>query len=149
MASSPALSANVLFGAFTRPTEYKVEEKRMHIVALALIGLALLGTAPASAQYYGGRPYYEEDREYGPPRDRPGRRYYDGYRDDGPPPYGRGRPREFYEPRRPAYGYGRPQGFGRVCVTSRGNCQARPGPINSSCGCNIPGFGPKRGAIGF
>ncbi len=38
--------------------------------------------------------------------------------------------------------------FGRICVTARGNCPTRPGPFNAPCGCEIPGFGLKRGAIG-
>jgi hypothetical protein len=36
--------------------------------------------------------------------------------------------------------------MGSVCVTARGDCG---GPINSPCECYIPGFGPKRGAIGY
>jgi hypothetical protein len=38
--------------------------------------------------------------------------------------------------------------MGSVCVTARGDC-AGGGPINSPCECYIPGFGPKRGAIGY
>ena len=118
----------------------------MRTIALALIGLVSLASVPASAQPYGGGwGYYEDDdRDFGPPRDRRGPRDYDRW-DDGPP-----RSREFYE-RRPAYSYryGRQQRFGRMCVTARGNCPAPPGPLNTPCGCDIPGFGPKRGAIGF
>ena len=105
----------------------------MRTIILALVALISLASLPASAQPYGGG----------------GGRYYN---DDGfvPPRYRPGPPR-FYDRRRPdyGYGYGRRQRFGRVCVTSRGNCVTRPGPINSSCGCMIPGFGPKRGAIGY
>ncbi|MBE7249195.1 MAG: hypothetical protein INR63_30005, partial [Actinomycetospora chiangmaiensis] len=39
--------------------------------------------------------------------------------------------------------------IGRICVTARGNCPTRPAPLNSSCGCEVPGFGFKRGAIGY
>ncbi|WP_342110260.1 hypothetical protein [Methylobacterium sp. SI9] len=35
-----------------------------------------------------------------------------------------------------------------VCVTSRGTCAAPPGLPNTPCGCEIPGFGYKRGLIG-
>ena len=47
--------------------------------------------------------------------------------------------------------YDRPRGYGRrgsVCVTARGNCMTRPAPFNAPCGCEVPGFGFKRGAIG-
>ena len=103
----------------------------MRILILALVALVSLADMPASAQPYGGGWRYYDDG-YAPPRYRPG-------------------PPRFYE-RRPygyRYGYGRPQRFGRVCVTSRGNCITRPSPISSPCGCMIPGFGPKRGAIGY
>ena len=56
-----------------------------------------------------------------------------------------------YRPRRPPppdYYDDRPRRFGRICVTARGNCPTRPGPFNAPCGCEIPGFGLKRGAIG-
>jgi hypothetical protein len=40
------------------------------------------------------------------------------------------------------------EGAGRsVCVTSRGNCDAGYAPPGTGCGCNIPGFGPKRGQV--
>ncbi|MCJ2089295.1 hypothetical protein MKK88_25375 [Methylobacterium sp. E-005] len=35
-----------------------------------------------------------------------------------------------------------------VCVTSRGTCAAPAGLPNTPCGCEIPGFGYKRGQIG-
>ncbi|HEY0270005.1 MAG TPA: hypothetical protein VGC10_03340 [Sphingomonas sp.] len=66
---------------------------------------------------------------------------YDPYRRP-PPPYGYDRP----PPPRDAY-YRREREFGRMCVTSRGTCEAAPGPIGISCRCNIPGFGKKRGSI--
>jgi hypothetical protein len=37
--------------------------------------------------------------------------------------------------------------MGSVCVTARGHCGT--GPLNAPCECSIPGFGPKRGAIGY
>jgi hypothetical protein len=37
-----------------------------------------------------------------------------------------------------------------MCVTSRGSCDyGRPIPRNTPCSCDIPGFGMKRGAIGY
>lgn len=91
----------------------------------ALVGAAISSTTSANAQYYD--PYYRPAPRYD--YDRP------------PPPY--------YGYDRPRYGYERPyrQRFGDVCVTSRGSCEARPAPANSSCSCYIEGFGMKRGAI--
>ena len=99
---------------------------RTHMVRAASAALALwavAGTAPAGAQYGGG---------YGPRYDD---RYDEERYDD-----------ERYERRRSRrYGGGR---GGSVCVTARGNCIVPPAPFNSGCGCEIPGFGLKRGAIG-
>lgn len=108
------------------------------VMTAALAALTLgLGVAPAFAQYSfgydeGPRRRYEERYDYDRPR----------YRDDRP------RYRDEYErPRyRGEYGGGR---IGRICVTARGNCPTRPAPLNSSCGCEVPGFGFKRGAIGY
>lgn len=107
-------------------------------VTLALAALAAAFCMPtgASAQYYDP--------------------YGDGYyRRPPPPPPGYYRPRpEYGYPPRPDYGYP-PPGYGRarlgtICVTSRGNCSVgRPIPIQSPCGCYIPGFGQKRGAVGY
>jgi hypothetical protein len=36
--------------------------------------------------------------------------------------------------------------WGRVCVTSRGNCRVSA-PRGISCRCEIPGFGRKRGIV--
>src|SRR5918994_923676 len=46
-------------------------------------------------------------------------------------------------------GYGSPRMRmgGSLCVTSRGSCPTRPAPHNAPCGCDIPGFGFKRGAV--
>lgn len=99
-------------------------------ILLASLG-ALLAAAPASAQYYGG------GYGYGPG---PG---YDDY--DRPR-----RRRDEWERRRDYDdGYGRRGGYSRrggTCVTSRGNCPSYA-PPGSSCGCSIPGFGPKRGIV--
>jgi len=77
-----------------------------------------------------------------------------GYGDDyGRPRYERRYDEDRYERRR-RYDedrYDRPRGYGRrgsVCVTARGNCMTRPAPFNAPCGCEVPGFGFKRGAIG-
>jgi hypothetical protein len=51
-----------------------------------------------------------------------------------------------YLPPRPSYRQGR---YASTCVTSRGACPARPAPPNSPCGCEIPGFGYKRGATTY
>jgi hypothetical protein len=91
---------------------------------LILLGTASLGAAsPAIAQYY---------YPYAPP---PPPRYYQPNPYAQPNPWGGG------------YYYQRPVPLGNVCVTSRGSCRTRMQPANTPCGCNIPGFGPKRGAI--
>jgi hypothetical protein len=91
----------------------------------SLVGLGLLAAVvPSLAQYYP----YPQPRPYYEPAPRP---YYQ------PNPYQGG---GYYQPYRPVV-------IGNICVTSRGSCQTRPRPENSSCGCNIPGFGPKRGAV--
>jgi hypothetical protein len=43
-------------------------------------------------------------------------------------------------------GRDRRSGWGRVCVTSRGNCRVSA-PRGVSCRCEIPGFGRKRGVV--
>ncbi|MCF4123997.1 hypothetical protein [Methylobacterium sp. SyP6R] len=98
------------------------------IAALAALTLGL-GVAPAFAQYG-----YDEDY-------RPRRRYEERYDYDRP----RYRRDDYDRPGYREYG-GR---IGRICVTARGNCPTRPAPLNSSCGCEVPGFGFKRGAIGY
>ncbi|HEY8384321.1 MAG TPA: hypothetical protein VIL09_19445 [Microvirga sp.] len=134
--------------------------KRLVLVAAALAALA--AAAPASAQSLqdgpGGSMYrdfgndgpprrYErqfQEREYYAPRQR--RDYYSERYDDRPR---RGGYSERYDdrPRRGAY---RQTRAGSVCVTARGNCDTGAVlPLNTPCGCNIPGFGQKRGAIGF
>lgn len=102
--------------------------KRLIAVA-ALIGAGLVA-APATAQYYG--PGYDRP----PPSDYGPRRYRDRDEDDDYDRGPRGRP------------YGRPDPrFGNTCVTSRGACPTRPAPRNAPCGCEVPGFGFKRGAV--
>lgn len=98
---------------------------RITLAALAALTLAPAMSVPASAQYY------REEYDYRPRR-------------PPPPDYYDDRPRRHY---REDYGYGGGR-FGRICVTARGNCPTRPGPFNTPCGCEIPGFGFKRGAIG-
>lgn len=104
--------------------------KRFALAAIAALTLGTtLGASSAGAQYYGN--------EYGGPR-----RFDRGYDDDRP------RRREYDEDRyerRRGDEYGR---RGSICVTARGNCVTRPAPFTSPCGCEVPGFGFKRGAIG-
>ena len=101
--------------------------KRITLAALAALAIApALGTR-ADAQFYGDA--------YGYGRRPPPPDYYDDYRP-------RPRYRDDYGDRNPR------RGFGSVCVTARGTCPTRPGPFNAPCGCEIPGFGLKRGAIG-
>jgi hypothetical protein len=107
-------------------------------LAATAVGLASL---PASAQWgppgggYGGQGGYGGGPRGGYRQD------FDDDEDERPryrrrPAYGEG------------YGYGAPR-VGAICVTSRGNCRTRPAPLNSPCGCDVPGFGFKRGAIGY
>ncbi|GJE39391.1 hypothetical protein [Methylobacterium persicinum] len=96
---------------------------RFTLAVLTALALAPTLAAPASAQYY------RDDYDYRPRRPAP--EYYED------------RPRRY----RDDYDFG-PRRFGRICVTARGNCPTRPGPFNTPCGCEIPGFGLKRGAIG-
>lgn len=81
-------------------------------------------------QYYRDQPQY-----YRPaPQYRPAPRYVDPDEDYVPAP--RRAPRA--------------AGLGRACVTSRGVCFVNyPQPVNSGCRCEVPGFGLKRGAIGY
>lgn len=94
----------------------------------ALACAVLLSAIPAQAQYYGGPyrggPSYNDDDD----DDRPRRRYY----------------RRDYGYERPYY---RQPRYGNMCVTGRGDCPTPPLPYGSSCGCNIPGFGSKRGIV--
>jgi hypothetical protein len=80
--------------------------KSQLLIVAAGLSAALLSAAPASAQYYYGRGYAQQDyydepayrpRGYGPPRG-----YYEERRGYGPP-QGYGQPR----------GYGSPQGYGQ------------------------------------
>jgi len=100
----------------------------MKRILLAAAALAMLAGTPALAQYGGG---------YGG-----GRGGWDDEDSDA-------QRRRRWERRREReeYGYGRPR-MGSVCVTARGNCMTRPAPFNAPCGCEVPGFGFKRGAIG-
>lgn len=111
--------------------------------ALAAIAASILiSSPPALAQPYGwGPPRYEEGwgpRRPPPPPPPPP--------PPGPPGWGRGGWDRGWGPPPPRGG----ERFGSVCVTSRGNCNAGfRAPRNTPCRCFIPGFGEKRGAIGF
>ena len=108
--------------------------KRFTLAAIAALTLGTtLGAVKASAQYYGGD-------DYG------GRRYERRY-DEDRYERRRGYDEDRFERRRD---FGPPGGGRRssICVTARGNCVTRPAPYNSACGCEVPGFGFKRGQIG-
>lgn len=143
--------------------------KRIGLAGLAVA--ATLSTLPALAQYY-GNPYDGRSgvaREYDGPESVPQPRYDrpapDRYDRDDRSGYGRGydRAERGYERREREYdrgerGYDRrgyserqsPQRtqYGSLCVTARGSCSTgRALPQNTPCGCNIDGFGYKRGAV--
>lgn len=109
----------------------------MKTVALAALLVATGFAAPASAQYYGPRGGYD-----GPP----GGGYGGGYERPRGGGYGYDGPRGGYDDGR----RGPPARRGStVCVTSRGSCPiGGVVPRNAPCGCEIPGFGYKRGAAG-
>ncbi len=117
--------------------------KRLVCAAVALA--AALAVLPASAQYpgggYGGRGSgsrtYDEDEDDYPRRRRPPA-YDSPYGQQGP-----GQSGSLYG----RQGYGPPAQRLSICITARGNCPWRPAPPNSPCGCDIPGFGFKRGAV--
>jgi hypothetical protein len=111
---------------------------------LAASALAVLASAPASAQYYGGGRYGDDDQgDYG---DYAPRRYRE-YREYRPRPYDETE-RE-YRPRRYERRWSQAP-LGSVCVTSRGSCDTQGDvPIDAPCSCFIPGFGMKRGAVGY
>ena len=100
-----------------------------HIILAAATALTLGTSVSAQAQYGydDDRPRRYEERRYDEDRYDRRRSRYDDDRFDRGPRGGRG---------------------GGICVTARGNCMTRPGPMNAPCGCDVPGFGFKRGAIG-
>ena len=131
--------------------------KRIMHAALAALTLGILFAGPAHAQVGpDARPYiYGEPGpgryEYGAPR--PRHRPPPPPADDDwnlppapppPPPY------DAYD--RPRDRWRGPEARRRwddaVCVTARGTCAAPAGPPSAPCGCEIPGFGYKRGQIG-
>lgn len=126
--------------------------KHITRAALAALTLGVAAADPAGAQVGpDGRPFIygrpgPDRQEYAPPRRRPPPPPDDGYGWPPPPPpppdddLDRPRPRwrDRYERRRLD---------DSVCVTARGTCLTRPAPPNSPCGCEIPGFGYKRGQI--
>jgi hypothetical protein len=103
----------------------------MKCILVAAAALALLGAAPAAAQYGGYGGGY-------------GGGYRGGWDDDDDDWRDRRRRRGWDEGPR----YERRMSMGSLCLTSRGNCRTRPAPPNTPCGCDIPGFGYKRGAVG-
>lgn len=126
-------------------------DKRITHAALVALTLAMPRAGPASAQvgpdakvYMYGEPGPGR-YEYAPrPRHRPPPPPPD---DDWnlpppPPPYGaydRPRYRDPDAPRR---------WDDSLCITSRGTCPAPDRPPGAPCGCEVPGFGYKRGQIG-
>ena len=129
---------------------------------LAVAAAVSLSSPAALAQGYwsgfdpGEPPRYGRDgyeRGYGDrgywPRETYRERY--GYSDRYDRPRERSWRRYEYSDRydRPGRGFYRQGRMGSVCVTARGDCGGGVGPINSPCECYMPGFGPKRGAIGY
>lgn len=93
----------------------------MRKMLLAVV-LTVAGLGTAQAQYYPPPPRYVP-----------------------PPP-----PPVYVPPPYLAPGYAAPRyvASGNSCYTSRGNCGIyTPRPLNSSCTCDIPGFGFKRGFV--
>jgi hypothetical protein len=122
---------------------------RRAVLAAALATLAA-GAAiqPAEAQFYPAPPpvggYYGGPGGYGSlPRANPRPDPYGGYYGGG---YGQGYGQGYGRGYGGGY-YQRPVIVGNVCYTSRGSCQTRPRPVESSCSCFIPGFGPKAGGV--
>jgi hypothetical protein len=140
--------------------------KRIPLAALAALTLAQLIPVPVRAQvgpdadvYIYGRPgpgRFEYDRRRRPPPPPPDD---DWPRRPPPPPpppyddYDRPRRRPPPPPPPPDDDWDRPRydrrwRSGSICVTARDDCPTRPAPYNAPCGCEIPGFGYKRGQIG-
>ncbi|MGH1571502.1 hypothetical protein ACRAWG_13440 [Methylobacterium sp. P31] len=119
------------------------------VLAALTLGMATAGSAeaqvgPNADVYILGRPGpdrygYDDDRPRHPPPPPPDDLYDRPRR--SPPPL----PDDDFD--RPRYRYERPRWSDSVCVTARGTCLAPPGPPNAACGCEIPGFGYKRGQI--
>lgn len=114
--------------------------KRITQAGLVVLTLGMTAGGPAAAQvgpdarpYVFGRP--DPDRFDEPPPRR-GRRPPPPPPDDDGPRY-RGR----YRDERPLW-------RDSVCATARGTCVTAPAQPNAPCGCEIPGFGYKRGQIG-
>ena len=109
--------------------------------AAALAALAAAGAATAAeAQYFPQPGYGPPPGYYGQPRRPPPQDYYGQPRRPPPGYYGGDGYNQSYR---------RPVQYGQVCLTSRGSCYVgRPLPFQTGCGCNVPGFGYKRGAIG-
>jgi hypothetical protein len=121
------------------------------VVAVLTVGLQAAGPAvaqvgPDARPYIYGRPAPDRDL-YAPPP--PGGRPPPPPADDGygwrPPP---APVDDAYDRRGPRWrgDFGRPWDDS-VCVTARGTCRVRPGPPDAPCGCEIPGFGYRRGQI--
>lgn len=130
-------------------------DKRITHAALAALVLAMPLAGPASAQVGPDANVYRYG-ESGPGRyeyaPRPRHRLPPPPADDDwnmpppppppPPPYGAyDRPRYRDPDARRRWDDG-------SCITSRGTCPAPARPPGASCGCEIPGFGYKRGQIG-
>jgi hypothetical protein len=133
-------------------------DKRITHAALAALtlGLSLAGSAAAQVGP-DARPYFYGEPgpgryEYAPPR--PRHRPPPPPADDDwnwpPPPPPPPPPYDAYD--RPRDRWRDPEARRRwdeaICVTSRGTCSVPVGPPNTPCGCEIPGFGYKRGQIG-
>jgi hypothetical protein len=101
-------------------------------------------------QGYGGQGYRQQPAPaYQQPRYAPPRHVQPRYAQPEYAPRYAPQPRYVqpeYAPPRPYYRQGR---YASTCLTSRGACPDRPAPPYSPCGCDIPGFGYKRGATTY
>jgi hypothetical protein len=130
--------------------------KKTWCAVLAAVASGLASPGPAGAQVGpDARPYFYgrsgPDREEYAPRRRPPPPPADddyGWQPPLPPPPPPPPDEDFDRPRpRWRYRYERRRVDDSVCVTARGPCLTRPAPPNTPCGCEIPGFGYKRGQI--
>ncbi|MBE7244571.1 MAG: hypothetical protein INR63_06445 [Actinomycetospora chiangmaiensis] len=126
---------------------------RCAVLTVVMLGLPTVGPAhaqvgPDARPFIYGRPGPDRE-EYAPPRRRPPPPLADDAYGWQPPPPPPPPPDDDFDRPRPRWRhrYERHRVDDSVCVTARGTCLTRPAPPGASCGCEIPGFGYKRGQI--